>query len=423
MIINVLQWRFADKAAFRFAFILLFLFIIVFNNGAFVLLEPLAGFITAGLHVFIPWFAKNFLHLPEQISQFTNGSGDTTYDYVVLLVITLAAVAGCIIWTFTDRKRANYNRLFYWLTVAVRFYLGMMLIQYGLYKVIKTQFPSPGFYRLLSTYGDSSPMGLAWTFLGYSKGYNLFMGVAELMGGLLFFRKTVTLGAIISLMTAANVMAVNYFYDVPVKIVSTGMVMMCLFLLLPNFSRLFQFFIKGEPAKLRSLVPPVISRRWLYYGRYVVKYLFIILGIGLPLAQIWGMRTQYGDGAPKSPLYGAYEVNTFTIGNDTLKTGSNATKTWKWLLLENTENAVIRYAGKESEWVKINADTVHHRLSFVFKEDVKNAITYQYTKPDSLHLILTSKPGKDRVRIELTKKQFLLQDRKFNWVNEVPFNR
>ena len=423
MIINVLQWRFAEKAAFRFAFILLFLFIIVFNNGAFILLAPLAGYITAGLHVFIPWFAKNFLHLPQQISQFTNGSGDTTYDYVVLLVITLASIAGSIIWTFTDRKRANYNRLFYWLTVIVRFYLGLMLIQYGLYKVIKTQFPFPGFYRLLSTYGESSPMGLAWTFLGYSKGYNLFMGIAELMGGLLFFRKTVTLGAVISLMTAANVMAVNYFYDVPVKIVSTGMVMMCLFLLLPNFSRLFQFFIKGEPAKLRSLVPPVISRRWLYYSKYGVKYLFIIIGIGLPLFQILNLRSQYGDHAPKPPLYGAYEVNNFTVGNDTLKTGSAAAVRWKLLLLEDVGNAVIRYENNKREWVKINTDTVNHKLSFVFEQDSANVVSYQYTKPDSLHLILTGKPGKDLVRIELTKKKFLLLDRKFNWVNETPFNR
>ena len=67
-------------------------------------------------------------------------------------------------------------------------------------------------------------MGLAWTFLGFSKGYNLFMGVAELMAGLLLFRRTVAIGAIITLMTTANVMAVNYFYDVPVKIVSTALV-------------------------------------------------------------------------------------------------------------------------------------------------------------------------------------------------------
>lgn len=423
MIINVLQWRFTEKAAFRFAFILLFLFIIVYNNGAYVWFVPLAGYITAGLHLFIPWFAKNFLHLPYEITQFSNGSGDTTYDYVLLLVITLIAAAGCIVWTFTDRKRTNYNRLFYWLTVAVRFYVGMMLIQYGLFKIIKTQFPAPGFYRLLSTYGESSPMGLAWTFLGYSKGYNLFMGIAELMGGLLFFRKTVTLGAAISLMTAANVMAVNYCYDVPVKIISTGLVMMCLFLLLPNFSRLYQFFIKGEPAKLRSLVPPVISKRWLYYGKYLIKYLVIVAGIALPIVKIWGFSSKYGDNAPKSPLYGAYEVNTFILGNDTLKTGNNDSRRWKWLLLEGAENSVIRYEGGKIEQVKINADTVAKSISVIFKEKPAEPLICQYTKPDSLHMILSGKSGKDRIRIELQKKVFLLQDRKFNWINERPFNR
>jgi hypothetical protein len=72
-------------------------------------------------------------------------------------------------------------------------------------------------------------MGLAWAFLGFSKGYILFMGLAEICAGLLLFRRTMTFGAIITLMTAMNVMAVNYFYDVPVKILSTHLVLMTLF--------------------------------------------------------------------------------------------------------------------------------------------------------------------------------------------------
>ncbi|MGY0037489.1 hypothetical protein [Pedobacter sp. NJ-S-72] len=105
-----------------------------------------------------------------------------------------------------------------------------MLIKYGMAKIIKLQFPFPSNYRMIQAYGDSSPMGLAWTFLGFSKGYNLFMGIAEVMGILLLFRRTLTIGAIIALMTTANVMAINYFYDVPVKILSTALVLMCIFI-------------------------------------------------------------------------------------------------------------------------------------------------------------------------------------------------
>jgi hypothetical protein len=44
---------------------------------------------------------------------------------------------------------------------------------------------SRGGDRLLKPYGESSPMGLLWTFMGYSTGYNLFTGGAEALGGLL----------------------------------------------------------------------------------------------------------------------------------------------------------------------------------------------------------------------------------------------
>ena len=35
----------------------------------------------------IPWVVKNILNLWNEITTFTGGSGDTTYDYVLTLVI------------------------------------------------------------------------------------------------------------------------------------------------------------------------------------------------------------------------------------------------------------------------------------------------------------------------------------------------
>src|SRR5258706_3145302 len=200
-------WSPLQKTAFRFAFIGFGLFILIENNGAYPFWGQLMELYSVEvLHHFIPWVGKHILDLSHEITVFTNGSGDSTYDYVMVFTIFVMAVLGASLWSILDRKRENYIMLFYWLTVAVRFYVGMMLISYGLVKVFKLQFPSPHLLRLTSTYGDSSPMGLAWTFLGFSEGYNLFMGLAEVAAVLLLFRRTVTFGAIISLMTTANVM-------------------------------------------------------------------------------------------------------------------------------------------------------------------------------------------------------------------------
>ena len=213
-------WSEPKKVGFRFAFVFFILFIIIQNNGAFPFWQLLMMYPTEWLHKFIPWVGRNIFN--RDITVFTNGSGDTTYDYVIVFSITSISLLASFLWTLIDRQQRDYSKLYYWLTVLIRFYVGLMLIDYGLVKVIKLQFPSPGLFRLTQAYGDSSPMGLAWTFLGFSEGYNFFMGIAEVAAVLLLFRRTMTAGAIITLMTTANVMAVNYFYDVPVKILSTA---------------------------------------------------------------------------------------------------------------------------------------------------------------------------------------------------------
>src|SRR4029079_10973623 len=119
------------------------------------------------------------------------GSGDTTYDYIIIFCIFVVAVIGTLIWTAIDKNKKSYRELYYCLTIAVGFYVGLTLIGYGFAKIFKTQFPYPGLNRLLQPYGNSSPMGLAWTYLGFSTGYNLFMGVAEILDVLLLFKRTV----------------------------------------------------------------------------------------------------------------------------------------------------------------------------------------------------------------------------------------
>lgn len=410
-----LQWSLLERITFRFSFCVLFLFMFFFNNGTMPLFYLIAKLQNALMHQFIPWLGEKVFHLPYPITEFTNGSGDTTYDYVVLCCVAVVSVVATLIWSALDTKRENYNRLYYWLTVGVRFYVGLMLINYGLVKVVQLQFSPPSLYRLVTTYGESSPMGLAWTFLGFSKGYNLFMGIAELLAGLLLFRRTITVGAIITLMTTANVMAVNYFYDVPVKIVSTALVVMCLFLLVPNISRLFNLFFKGLPTVLRTLDAPLIAKRWKRITKYTFKYLLIAFVLLGGIAGVINSYSRYGAGAPKSPLYGAYKVDDFST------TANGDVKKWELLLLQTPEHGAIKDTDG-LEWVTINADTLQKKLSLAFSNDpdTKHELNY---KKEGDKLFLTGRIYTDTVAISFTKMKFELVDRKLNWINERPYNK
>jgi hypothetical protein len=420
------SWSSVQKIAFRFSFLAIGLFILLENNGAYPFYDVIMAYPGEGLRIFIPWVGKHILHLPYEITTFTNGSGDTTYDYVILFTILCVSVTGTIIWSLLDRNRKNYSKLLYWLTVAVRFYVGLMLFNYGMYKVIKMQFPFPGVNRLIQPYGNSSPMGLAWTFLGFSKGYNFFMGVAEVAALLLLFRRTVTVGAIITLMTTANVMMVNYFYDVPVKIVSTALFVMTVFLLIPDINRLFKFFFIGEAVALPVMPAPVIRKKWLKITGYSLKYLVIAFAVGFGSYQIAEASKEYGDAAPKTPLYGAYFVKSFVVNNDTVPPLMTDSTYWKHLIIQWGEYAQVRFLNDSTRGYSMKIDTAAHTLYLQQRLDTTNKSLLAYQMVDEKNMLLKGTIKKDSVAILLnrkTEKDFRLTNRGFRWINEYPFNR
>ena len=167
--------------------------------------DEVFNFYIPPFHILMVWIAKNILHISYPITVFTNGSGDTTYDYVVVFFITAISFVAALAWSILDKRTRNYDKLLYWLRVVVRYYVAVTMFSYGFVKVFKLQFPFFSPDRLLEPYGNSSPMGLAWNFLGFSRGYNYVMGLAELLSGsLLLFRRTTTLGALVTLAVAGT---------------------------------------------------------------------------------------------------------------------------------------------------------------------------------------------------------------------------
>ncbi len=375
-----IPWGFTQKLVFRF-FLILFLLYIFFNpNGVLPYSDYIFNFYIPPFHKLMLWIAKNILHLSYPVTVFTNGSGDTTYDYVVIFFITAVAVTASVVWSILDKRITTYNKLFYWLCVIVRYYVAITMFAYGFVKVFKLQFPFFSPDRLLEPYGNSSPMGLAWNFLGFSRGYNYVTGGAEILSGtLLLFRRTATLGAIVTLVVAGNVMAINYCFDVPVKLLSTALVLMALFLLAKDIHRLINFFFLNKPTPAANIAPPVFRKKWQNITMAIVKYGLILYVMIINIQQALSAMKQYGDAAPRSPLYGIYNVETFIRNKDTA--ASLATDTVRW-------------------------------------------IVYSFLQKDVL--LLSGKLYNDSVMIEMKKydlNNFRLISQGFRWVNEYPFNR
>jgi hypothetical protein len=301
-----------------------------------------------------------------------------------------------------------------------------MLISYGLVKVIQLQFPAPGLYRLLQPYGNSSPMGLAWTFLGFSRGYNIFMGIAELAAGLLLFRRTTTAGAIVTLMTTANVMAVNYFFDVPVKIVSTLLVTMTLLILSRDLQRLLRFLFSGKLVQLTPLARPLFAKKWKRVSLLVAKVLIIISGPVLGMVEIFSYMKEEGGGTPG--YYGLYQVETFVRNGDTLPPLRTDSTRWFRMAIENPYNLRVVMSNDSARRYTYTADTAAHLFTISPFEDSTTKIKMQYSEPEAGKFVLQLRQQKDSLvlsgrLIRDFNKEFLLTNRGFHWISEYPFNR
>ena len=257
------NWSITAKILFRFAFSYFVLFI---------LLLFLALFIETPLR----WFADTVLNWGADFKMESTGSGDRSFDYVRFALNLVLAFFTSVVWSVLDKKRTSYTTLLYWFQTVLRTFLCVAMILYGLAKVFKGQFADPSLELLIQTVGEMSPMGLAWTFMGHSMFYNIFIGSLEIIGGLLLLnRKTVVLGSVLVIGIMVNVVIMNLTYDIPVKLFSMHLLLMTFLLVITDVKRMVRFFIKNKATEKVHHITYIKSKAFLNVIRFLKKALMI----------------------------------------------------------------------------------------------------------------------------------------------------
>jgi uncharacterized membrane protein YphA (DoxX/SURF4 family) len=311
----------------------------------------------------------------------------------------------------------------------VRLVLGATLLSYGAAKVIKSQFPNPFLARLLEPYGDSSPMGLLWTFMGYSKSYNIFTGLVEMVGGaLVIVPRLATLGALISVAAMANVFILNMSYDTPVKIYSLNLLLMGCFLLLPELRRLTNVFILNREAQ-PVVAPPFFRRRWLNVGMLAVQLLFLVYCASAFLYRSYQGSKLYGDLAPRPPLYGIYAVDEFSLDGQVRPPLYTDELRWRRVTFDlyNSFNVQTADGPMQRYNTKLNLPAKTLQLSKRAGDpNWKASFTIETDKPAPGSILLSGEMDGKKIQAKLRKVElsnFLLNSRGFHWISEFPFNR
>jgi len=422
------QWSLATRIAFRFAFSYFLLYVYprsVGSLGAFVKYNnPVRDL----WHAVVPWVGAHVLHLSGDFTEVANGSGDQLYDYVLLFCIAVTALFATAIWSWLDRQRPNYEVLYLWLRIFVRLVVAVAMISYGANKLFRMQFAAPGLARYVDSYGQTSPMGLLWAFMGMSHAYSFFGGVGEMLGGLLLLVPSFTaLGALITGAVMTNVLMLNLGYDVPRKIYSIHLILFCLFLLLLDMRRIADFFLLGRKAQLS---PPVqiFKEKYMNYG---VLALQLIIGATAIVVCSYYAYIDQGKNETyiEPPLRGIWSVQEFALDNAPRPPLLTDPQRWQRVIFDAPDIVTIQSMDGTLKKYYLQLDDQKKWLTLWDPPDThwSARLVFDASKPDQMKL--EGRFGQNHVHADLQRVdmsdpvKFLLINRGMHWINQYPQNR
>ncbi|SEA36449.1 hypothetical protein [Pedobacter hartonius] len=335
-----LVWKDYQKIAFRIAFIFFVLMTIPESAKWY---TQLFQFDWTSLHY------RDLYDIARYQPSFVRGAG--YYGYAEWLVLFAVSVAGGIVWSLLDRKRKEYNVLYYWLTVIVRYRAAIGIIGFAFTKVLPVQMPYPSTGILNTNFGDLTAQKIYWLSISIVPWYQVFAGIVELTSGvLLFFRKTATLGAIILFGALGDIVYVNFAYDGGVHVYSSYFVLFAAFLLAKEMPKIYNLFI------LERYTVPVdfdihFKEKWLKTTRIVLKtgvivlFLFVFFYIQLNNFLYDPYKQPAARGV--SALRGYYQVSEFKLNNQVIPYSPQDSLRWqdvtfeKWTTLTFKQNKAV----------------------------------------------------------------------------------
>jgi hypothetical protein len=267
---------------------------------------------------------------------------DTFFNWGVAALI---ALAGTGIWTYAFKSSTEYNELYYWLRVILRYRLAIAVIAYGFIKIFPIQAPFPSISNLNTHYGDFTTWKAFAVSLGAAPFYEKFLGVVEILAGLLLFgRRTATLGAFLIIAFAGNVFLSNLAYEGGEHIYSLYLVAIAIFLIAFDAKRIWSLISQHKataPFKFRA----DLSLPW-KRARLVLKSVFIFFFVVLYGFKTYAGYTSNPHTVPVTEglagAAGLYNVEQFVINNDTLAYSQTDPVRWKDVVFEKWSTISIR---------------------------------------------------------------------------------
>jgi hypothetical protein len=227
--------------------------------------------------------------------------------------------------------------------------------------------------------------------MGTSRLYNVFTGSIEVLASiLLFFKRTRMTGLLLAAASLLQVVAVNFSFDISVKLYSILLFSLSLYLLAPYWLRLFTFLFTR--IEIPALPPPItvfsklpslcVFIKWLITGLFLFEAFY-------PYIQANNFND---DTAGRPYMHGAYEVKGVIAGTDTLNEADYPVKRF---FIHRNGYMIFQNSKDEMQDYSLIYDTTNQLLLLKDYQLRELLLKYSCHPADSMLFLQYNKDGKE----------------------------
>jgi hypothetical protein len=170
----------------------------------------------------------------------------------------------------------------------------------------------------------------------------------------------------------------------------------------------------------------LFQRTWARRSALVFQIVFVIGYLGLALYQSYDGRLQYGDGAPRSPLRGVWNVEVMEVNGQVRPPVFTEATRWRRVVFDFPGALSIQLMSDSRLRFNLVLDPVKKSMALARRDDPEKKSAFSYRRPESSVLVMDGTMDGQKIRARLRQtnvKSFQLTSRGFHWINEYPFNR
>jgi len=216
----------------------------------------------------------------------------------------------------------------------------------------------------------------------------------------------------------------NFCYDVPVKLYSTRLLLMALFVVAPHTVRLFNVLFLSLPIAAAPRRSNPSRPLWLKRSALVARLAFIAYVSLMPAWINYQMLRAQRSPASKKSWAGYYRVESFTrdeAADRALPDGQR----WVRVGISSMGLGVVLLADGSGRRQRMEFDETKGTVT-ITRRGEPDSITLAFKQPEPGLLILEGRYDGAKVSARLRRQDDnppLLISRGFHWINEFPFNR